>query len=194
MTVGNEPSNQMNHKIGGTTMTRMLDLRNILELVDNGFDNRSFAQQELIRQMHELVFHVFAQPSDELESLFKEQSSQGSRDIAAIPKQLAPQTSDHLGNRLTVINIAGSQTTGQQIAAVVDSQVQFKAVKPAHGSLTTPGISCKDPMVTDPLGITDFQGGGIDKTDPGTGSKSALQVGQERNQHPWNESDKASIT
>ncbi|GHO62818.1 hypothetical protein KSC_017100 [Ktedonobacter sp. SOSP1-52] len=62
MAVGNEPGNQMNHKIGGTTMTRMLDLRNILELVDNGLDNRPFAQQELVRQMHEPVFHVFAQP------------------------------------------------------------------------------------------------------------------------------------
>jgi hypothetical protein len=43
MTVGDEPSNQMNHKIEGTPMTRMLNLRNILELVDNGFNNRSFA-------------------------------------------------------------------------------------------------------------------------------------------------------
>ena len=34
MTVGNEPGNQMDHKIGGTPMTGMLDLRNILELVD----------------------------------------------------------------------------------------------------------------------------------------------------------------
>src|SRR5512135_2137944 len=144
MTVGNKPGNQMHDKIGRAPMTRMLDLRNILELVDNRFDNRSFAQQELVRQMHELVFHVFAQPGDELEALFKEQSSQGSRDIAAIPKQLAPQTFDQSWNRLTVINIAGSQTTGQQIAAVVDRQVQFKAVKPAHQSLATPGISCKD--------------------------------------------------
>ncbi len=48
MTVGDEPGNQMNRKIGGTAMTRMFDLRNILELVNNG----SFAQQELVREMH----------------------------------------------------------------------------------------------------------------------------------------------
>jgi hypothetical protein len=71
MTVGNEPSNQMHDKIGRATMTRMLDLRNILELVDNRFDNRPFAQQELVRQMHQPVFHVLAPPSDELKSLFK---------------------------------------------------------------------------------------------------------------------------
>src|SRR5215471_1378636 len=33
MTVGNELCSQMNHKIGRTAMTRMLNLRNILELV-----------------------------------------------------------------------------------------------------------------------------------------------------------------
>jgi hypothetical protein len=49
-------------------------------------------------------------------------------------------------------------------------------------------------MLTDLFGITDFQGGGIDKTDPCAGSEAALQVGQERKQHTWNESDKASIT
>jgi hypothetical protein len=48
MAVGKKPGNQMNDKIGGTTMTRMLDLRNILELVNDGLDNRSLAQQELV--------------------------------------------------------------------------------------------------------------------------------------------------
>ncbi len=62
------------------------------------------------------------------------------------------------------------------------------------GEFAMPGISGKDSMLTDALGITDLQGSGIDKIDAGAGSKSALQVGQERNQHAWNESDKASIT
>jgi hypothetical protein len=48
MAVGNETGNQMNHKIGRTAMARMLDLRNILKLIDNGLDNRSLAQQELV--------------------------------------------------------------------------------------------------------------------------------------------------
>jgi hypothetical protein len=48
MAVGNKPSNQMNDKIDRTAMARMLDLRDILELIDNGLDNRPFAQQELV--------------------------------------------------------------------------------------------------------------------------------------------------
>ncbi len=73
-------------------MTRMLDLRNILELVNNGFDNCSFVQQEFIRKVHKMILHVFAQPGDELESLFKKQLRQGGGNVAAIPKQFAAQS------------------------------------------------------------------------------------------------------
>ena len=111
MTVGNESGKQMDHKIGGTAMARMLDLRNVLELVNDGLDDRSFAQQQLIRKGHEPVFHVFAQPGDELESLFKEQLRQGSRNVAAIAEQLATQPFDHLRNRSPIIDIAWRQAT-----------------------------------------------------------------------------------
>src|SRR5579859_5619790 len=120
MTVGNEPGKQMHHKIGWTAMTRMLNLRNILELVDDGLNDRSFAQQEFIREMHELILHVFAQPSDELQPLFKEQLRQGSRDVAAIPKQLAAQVFHQLGDRSPIIDIARRQAARQQLASVID--------------------------------------------------------------------------
>ncbi len=51
---------------------------------------RSFAQQQVVREVHEMILHVFAQPSDELESVFKEQVREGSGDGAGIP-----QTASH---------------------------------------------------------------------------------------------------
>jgi len=39
-------------------MSRMLNLRNILELVNNSFDNRTFARNPLISQAHQMIFHV----------------------------------------------------------------------------------------------------------------------------------------
>ena len=48
MAVGKESSNQMHHKIDGIAMTGMLNLRNILELVDNRLKNRPFAHEQLI--------------------------------------------------------------------------------------------------------------------------------------------------
>ena len=83
MAVGKKSSDQMNNKIDRTAMARVLNLRNIFELVDNGLDNGSFAQQQFIRKVHEMVFHVFTQSGDELKPLFKEQVRQGSGNIAA---------------------------------------------------------------------------------------------------------------
>ena len=88
----------------------------------------------------------------------------------AIPKQLSAQSFDQLRNRSPIIDIAWSQATSQQITAIIDSQVQLEAKEPAHARLATPGIGRKDPVPIDPFGITDFQGGGIDKTDPSAGS------------------------
>jgi hypothetical protein len=44
MAVGNEPGDQMHDKIDGTAVTRMFNLRNILELVNDGLDDGSFAR------------------------------------------------------------------------------------------------------------------------------------------------------
>ena len=155
MAVGKESGDQMHHKIDGTAMARMLDLRNILELVNNGLDNRSFAQQQFVRKMHEMVFHVFAQPGDEMEPLLKEHLREGSRNIAAIPKQLAAQSFHQVRNRSPIIDVAWSQATRKPLAAIIDSQMQFKTEEPAHALLATSGISRKDAVRTDPFEITD---------------------------------------
>src|SRR5215831_763088 len=194
MTVGKESSKQMHHEICWTAMTRVLDLRNILELVDNGLDDRSFAQQQFVRQMHEMILHVFAQPGDQLESLFKEQSRQGSGNVATIPKQFAAQSLHQLRNRYPIIDIAWSQATRQQLAAIIYCQMQFKAEEPTHARLASLGIGRKDAVPTDPFGITDLQRGRINEADACTSRKSALQVGKHRNQDAWNEGDKALIT
>ena len=44
MRVGNESSDQMDDKIGRAAMARMLNLGNVLELIDNRFNNRSFSE------------------------------------------------------------------------------------------------------------------------------------------------------
>jgi hypothetical protein len=48
-------------------MARMLILRDILELIDNGLENGMFTQEQLIQQGHEFVLHVTAQFGDEME-------------------------------------------------------------------------------------------------------------------------------
>ena len=84
-----------------------------------------------------------------------EQLREGSGNVAAIPKQLAPQLFDHARYRSTIIYIARSQTTRKPLASIINRQVEFEAVKPAHAGFAPFGIGGKDAMLTDPFGITD---------------------------------------
>lgn len=43
MTIGNQPTDHVDHKIDRAAMTRMFNLRNILELVNNRLCNRALA-------------------------------------------------------------------------------------------------------------------------------------------------------
>ena len=107
--------------------------------------------------MHQLVFHVLPQSGDELKSLLKEQLGKRSRDIAPISNQLASQMFDHLGNGLTIIDVACSQAASEQLASIIDRQMQLETKEPAHACLTPSGIRRKDAVSTDPFGITDLQ-------------------------------------
>ncbi len=42
-------------------MPRMFDLSDVLELVDDGFDDEAFAQENPVREQHKLSFHVLVQ-------------------------------------------------------------------------------------------------------------------------------------
>lgn len=193
MAVSDEPGDQMDHKIDRTAMTSMLDLRDIFELVDNGLNNRPFAHQEFIRKVHEVVLHVFTQPGNELESLFKEQLRERSRDVATIPEQLAVQLFDQARNWSAIIGVAWRQATRQQFASVIDRQMQFETKEPAHARLPAPGVRRKDAVPTDALGIAHFQRGRVDEADACAGSVSAPQIGQQGDHHLWDQCHKARL-
>jgi hypothetical protein len=77
-------------------------------------------EPQLVGEMHELIFPVFAQSSDEMESLFKEELHEGSGNGAVISKKLAAQFFDHRGNRRAIIDIACGKPSRQQFALVID--------------------------------------------------------------------------
>ena len=160
----------MDDEIGRTAMTRMLDLGNVLELVNDALNDRSFAHEQFIRKMHKMALHVFAQSSDEMKSLFEGQLRQGSRNVPTIPDQLAAQPFHHLRNRSTIIDVAWSQAAGKPLASVIDRQVQLEAKEPTHACLAAPGIHRKDAMLTDPFGIAHFQRSRVDEADACAGS------------------------
>ena len=89
-------------------MAGMGNLRNVFELVIDGFDDRTFASQQLIHQGHQLVGHILADGGDELQPLFEELFKEALGQVAAIPAQLAPQLFGQTGTGLRSSHCQGS--------------------------------------------------------------------------------------
>jgi hypothetical protein len=65
MTIGNEGSHHIDHKIEDTPMARVLDLRNVLELIDHSFHQGTLSKQDLVDQVHQAVLHVRLELGDQ---------------------------------------------------------------------------------------------------------------------------------
>jgi hypothetical protein len=110
---GDQASEQMHEEIVGTTVTRMLDLARVFELINDGLNERTFAQEQLIGERKEPVAHVRAQLGDEAQPLTeKETLSEGRGDVALVTKE----PTDQAGNGLTIVHSAGNEAPGQQFA------------------------------------------------------------------------------
>ena len=91
MAVSDQPTQEIDTEIERTAMTGMLNLRDVLELVVNGFDDGTSAEQQLVTEGHQAVFHVGFELSDELYTVLKELLKGGLGEIAFVAKQLAEQ-------------------------------------------------------------------------------------------------------
>ena len=97
-------------------MTGVLDLGDSLELIDDGLDERAFAQEQLIGEGQRDIAPILAQVLDEAEALLKEELlkeellSERRGDVALVAKDLAKdlakESMDQAWNRLAVVEIA----------------------------------------------------------------------------------------
>lgn len=68
MGVGDDAGNNIHEAVHDAAMAGMLDLRDILELIVDRFDNESLTQDDSVNEGHEPVLHIFPHCGDELES------------------------------------------------------------------------------------------------------------------------------
>ncbi len=177
MAVGNEPGDQVDQEIDRAAMARMLDLTDVLELIIDGLDNRSLAQEEFVRHLKQAIAHPFAQFGDEVNPMGEQEFlHQGLGEVDLIAKELAEEPADQFGNGASIIDVAWGQAKGQQLALIIDDQVQLKAVEPAHRHLATCGPSGKDPVLM-----------------AATAAQLRVQIGHQWNQKCGHQLDEAVI-
>ena len=115
----------------------MLYLAYVLEFVINGLDDGAFPEQNLVIEVHQRVLHVSLELGDQVYVIDKEHLKEVLADVPPVCEELAEEL---LGEppvlqRLPVIDIARSELPTDDLAPVVDDQVQLEAIEPAHRAL-----------------------------------------------------------
>ena len=150
-------------------------------------------QHQLVKQQQHPVLHILAQARDELNVLSQELVGQRLREVALVTEQLAKKAPGQVGHRLAVVDVAGREVEVQQLAAVVDDQVQLEAEEPAHRGLASGGQTVEHPVAPDTPVVTDGQGGSIDERDTGDRAEAGFQIETQRPQRRWHQFHKAGI-
>jgi len=159
VTVGDEPCEQVDEEIDGTAMTRVLNLRDVLEVVNDGLNEGTLAQEQLVGERHEGVAHILAQVRDEPEALGEEELlSERRGEVALVGKEFAKELMGEARNWSSVVESTRGKTEREQLAMVIDDQMELEAVEPAHRRTAAPGIDTKDTMLRDPRRMADGAG------------------------------------
>jgi hypothetical protein len=96
-----------------------------------------------------MVFHVFAQPGDELHPLFRRTVVSGERK-GKTPCRAAVSPEQELESDL---HKALSQTACQQFSSKISGQVQQTTVKAARAAFAASSIDSKDLMLGEPYQV-----------------------------------------
>ena len=137
-------------------------LSDVFELIVDGPGDGPLAQQELIREGEQPIVHLFTQLDDEAKSLGDQQLlRQRLREITLLTIEAPKEPAGEFRNRAPIIDIAGSQTEGQQVALGISDQVQQTALEPADRSLPVCSTPLKDAVLMDASVVTDGKGNGV---------------------------------
>lgn len=175
-------------------MPGVFDLLDVLDLVVDGFDDGTLAQQQLIHHGHQFVVHVLASFGDQLQAPLPEFVEQLLGNIAAIADQLPGQPLGQVGYRCPVVDIAGGDAEGQQFAPVIHHEMELEAIEPAHGGFAAAGDFLEHLVTVNAAVVADHQRGGIKESDPGVFAPPGVEIDAHRHQGGGNQCDKAIIT
>jgi hypothetical protein len=193
--IRDEACEQVNEEIAGAAVARVLDLRDVLELVEDRLDERPLAKQEPVGELKELSAHVLAQVGDETQSLGEQEAFGKGRGAGAlVANEFAEETPRQAGHWTPVIGIAGSETEREQFATVVDDQLEFEAREPPHRGLPASSVNGNHPVLLDARRMADGKRGGVDEAHPRTLPHLRVQVDRQGHQITRHEGHEARIT
>lgn len=193
MTISDESAKQVHQEVAMAAMTTVLDLRDVLELIDDRLNDESPAQEHLVPQEHKPVLHVGSESRDQMNAMIPQFLEAFLADIPFVAKQLAEKAFGQGKKGRPVIGIAGSQLEGQYLPQIIDGEMQLETKEPAHGRLAPLGQAGEHFMTTNTPIEADSKRCGIDESNAGALSSQAFEIGTEGNQRGRNPLDETII-
>ena len=184
--VGRQACHQVNHEADDRPVSGVFNLSHILEFIIDGLNQRPFPQEDLVRDGHDLAFHVVLEFCNQLNAIHKEFGEEVIADVPLVSHKLAKYLLDKglVPQRLPIIDIARCYHEVQQITLLVANQMQFEPVEPPHRALAPLGKSLEDLVEMDALIPAHPQGCAVHEADSRAASHAALLDEQhERNGH-----------
>ena len=137
--LGGQPGHDVHREAGDRAMPGMLDLGYILQLVADGLDQRPLAEEDLVRNGHDLPLHVALQFCNQQNPVHEKPGEEFLADASLVPDQLAEDLLDEglATERLPVVDIAGRDHEVQQVPLLVADLMQFEPVEPSHRELAS---------------------------------------------------------
>ena len=131
----------------------MLDLADVFQFIINCFNQRPFAQQYFVIDIHERVFHIVSDFSNQMNSINKEHFKQTFGNIAFITKEFAPDFLEEFTRNqgLPVVNVGFSQGKVNHFSLVIDNNMEFESKEPSHTGFSPLGKIGKHLVVMNAL-------------------------------------------
>ena len=140
-------------------MSGVLDLRDILELINDRFYDGTLPQQQVFRQRHQAVLHVRAQLGNQANTEgFQQELKERLGDVALVAKQFTEQVFNQFWDRFAIIDVAWRERHIEQFTSIVDNQMQLETEEPAGRTLSSLGEVGKYLVLLDAQVVTHCQG------------------------------------
>ena len=88
--VGDQAGDKIDDKVSRAAVTRVFNLRDILELVSDGLNHEPLTREQLVIENDESIPHVFADGRNQLQAACEELFKESLGEIAAVADQLTP--------------------------------------------------------------------------------------------------------
>ena len=151
-------------------MSRVFNLANIFQFIDNSLNDSTFAEQDFIGHMHKTVFHVLSQFGYQVDPINEELLEKGLGNVPFISEQFTVDPREQIGSGkgLSVINIAGSKHKIKNLSLVVDDKMHLQSKEPSYAAVTLGGKSFENFVGVLAFDMTGSYWSRIDKRYAGT--------------------------